>query len=224
MAKILIAEDDQDISDQLTMLLKAERHVVEACADGDSASEFLKTYEFDLLILDWQLPGKSGVEIAAEYRKRGGSARILMLTGKAALDDKLQGFGAGADDYLTKPFFAQELAARIKALLSRPTERSSTKITSKSVELDTEKYTCLCNGKSIDLSKREFMLMEFFLRNPGQPFGQNALLDRLWASESDASLAAVRTCVKLLRRKLETVGAGELIKTVHGIGYKFDDQ
>ncbi len=219
VAKILVVEDSEDILESIKEILEIERYQVEAISDGIDAELMLKTYPYDLIVMDWQLPNKDGVDVVREYRLEGGKTPVLMLTGKANISDKEQGFDAGADDYLTKPFHSKELVARVKALLRRPPEFATSVLKGAGIELDSSTMIVLKDGKSIQLLPKEFQILEFFLRNQERVFDQESLLNRLWPSDSEATSEALRSTIKRLRKKIDPYG--EIIKTVHGIGYVF---
>ena len=221
MAKILLIEDEPDISDLVTQWLKNEHHVVEAVHSGEDALDLLRIYTFDLLILDWMLPGLSGIEVCKSFRDKGGSTPILMLTAKRHVDEKEVGLDAGADDYLTKPFELKELSARIRALLRRPVNFRGTVLKVGPINMDTTTYKVTHDsGDEIQLLPKEFALLEFFMRHPNQVFSAEALLDRVWASESEASPETIRTYIKRLRKKIDEKGKPSMVSTVHGVGYK----
>lgn len=219
MAKIVVVEDDQDLVNLIKGILAVERHTVESVQNGREAVTMLQMYPYDLVILDWMLPGKLGTEICKEYRDKGGSAPILMLTSKADIEDKEKGLDAGADDYLTKPFHPKELSARVRALLRRPQTVVSKTLAVGDIMLDPNQVIVKKGGQEIHLLPKEFALLELFLRYPSQVFSAEALLDRVWASDSSASLDTVRTYIKTLRKKIDTKEQDSYIRTVHGVGY-----
>lgn len=220
MAKILLVEDDLDLCTTICDRLKAEQHLIEVVHDGKEGADRLRLYSYDFVILDWNLPGMIGPEICREYRHRGGSTPVLMLTGRGEVQDKETGLDAGADDYLTKPFSTRELAARIRAILRRPAAVLDDCLTEGNVTLNTVKHTVQVAGEPVHLHPKEFAILELLLKNRTQVFSADALLDRLWKSESDATVDSVRTTIKRLRQKIDREGQSSLIKTVHGIGYK----
>jgi DNA-binding response OmpR family regulator len=222
MAKILVVEDDPELAQLVSAWLKNEHHTVESVADGKEALERLKFYSYDVAILDWMLPGMNGPEVCREFRSAGGITPILMLTAKRNVDDKEQGLDSGADDYLTKPFELKELSARIRALLRRPANLSSSVLKIGYLELEPKSLKVKIIDQEIDLLPKEFALLQFFMRHPGQIFNAEALLDRVWASDSDASPEAVRTHIKRLRKKITVAGHPSLLSTVHGAGYKLE--
>jgi DNA-binding response OmpR family regulator len=223
MAKILVVEDDQNLSALIRNLLNVERHVVEVATNGDDAVGMLKVFKYDLVVLDWMLPGKNGNAVCQEYRSRGGATPILMLTAKSSIEEKEAGLDSGADDYLTKPFDPRELMARIRALLRRPQAVSSKELTIADLALDTKACKVFKGGQELKLLPKEFSLLELFMRYPNQVFSPDALLERVWTSDSSASFDTVRTYIKTLRKKIDTPNNASIIRTVHGVGYCLDN-
>jgi len=224
MAKILLLEDEPDFSVLVTALLASEHHTVESLAKGEEAVELLKTSEFDCLILDWNLPGISGLDVCKTFRERGGKTPILMLTARAHVDEKSAGLDAGADDYLTKPFELKELSARVRALLRRPTQFSGRNLKVGQLEMDVNNYRVTRGEEVIQLLPKEFALLEFFMRHTNQVFSPETLIDRVWLAGEEASPETIRTYIKRLRKKLDLEGRPSLLSTVHGVGYKFEDR
>ncbi|MBX9689470.1 MAG: response regulator transcription factor [Candidatus Obscuribacterales bacterium] len=221
MAKILIVEDDIAVSESLKAWLETELHRVDVVADGLSAKEYLKSYDYDLVILDWNLPGCEGIEVCSEYRRAGGDAYIIMLTGQSAPEFVESGLDTGADDYVTKPFDARELSARIRAMLRRPTGIGSNVVKVSTLTLDLKSHQASIAGQALKLMPLEFSLLEFMLRHPNEVFSCETLLKRVWSAEAEVGLESVYSCVTRLRRKLKNSGYADLIETVHGVGYKF---
>ncbi|HEY9712601.1 MAG TPA: response regulator transcription factor, partial [Chroococcales cyanobacterium] len=184
--------------------------------------EKLQFYEYDLVVLDWQLPGLEGVDILKEFRSGGGITPVIMLTGKNSISDKETGFDSGADDYLTKPFHMKELSARVRALLRRPSTFVGNVLKAGQLELDPGNFKATKNGAEIKLQPKEFSLLEFFMRHPNQVFNTDTLLNRVWASESDATSDALTTTIKRLRKKIDAEGERSFLTTVHGVGYKME--
>jgi OmpR-family two-component system manganese-sensing response regulator len=222
MAKVLIVEDDLALQRMISDWLTLEHYNLETAADGKDAIEMLKFYQYDVVILDWQLPGMSGIEVIREYRSAGGKAPVLMLTGKSAIPDKEEGFDSGVDDYLTKPFHMKELSARLRALLRRPNTLVTEALQIGPLNMDRRTHTVLLGGKEVDLKPTEYALLEFLMRHPGQVFAPEALLDRVWSSQSDSSVDALTTCIKRLRKKITVEGQESVIKTIYGVGYKLE--
>jgi DNA-binding response OmpR family regulator len=219
MSKILVVEDDKNLSTVLSMQLQHEGHVVEAAYDGNGAMRKLSDGSYELVILDWLLPDIPGIDICKLYRQKRGPTPILMLTCRSSAEDRTAGLDAGADDYMVKPFYPPELGARVRALLRRPRAAPESVLRCGQVELDTVSRRVHVSGQEIDLCPKEFGMLETFLRHPAQSFTAEVLLERLWKSETSSSAETVRTHIKTLRQKLAAAGAGSLIRTRRGVGY-----
>lgn len=222
MAKILVVEDDVSVAENVQDYLVHENFVVEITHTAESAQELLKSFHYDLIILDWSLPKLSGVQFLQQYRAQGGQAPVLMLTGKETVNDKEVGLDSGADDYLTKPFHLREVSARVRALLRRPTTHIGTVITIGDLCMDTAARTVTKGGEALDLLPKEYALLELFFRNPNQYFDGDSILERLWHSETDAGPGTVRTTMARLRKKIDTDGEESMIKNDRGFGYKLE--
>jgi len=223
MAKILLVEDDQDFADMVKDWLSNESHTVEACYDGAAALELIKSYNYDLLVLDRQLPGVSGIQLCQAYRKAGGLSPIIMLTGLGEITDKTDGFDSGADDYLTKPCDLRELSARVRALLRRPAKFDGEVLKVAHLSLNADSRVVQVAGKKVDLLPKEVALLEFFMRHPDRVFNQDAILAHVWTSESEAGPETVRTWIKRLRKKID-VDDTSIIQTIYGVGYKLSTE
>lgn len=224
MAKILFVDDDLGLCKTIRGWLVMERHNAETVSDGAEAMSLLKAYEYDVIILDWQMPGMSGIEILKEFRARGGKTPVIMLTGKSEIEHKEEGLDSGADDYLTKPFHTRELSARIRALLRRPQDAVGETLKWRDVILDRESYSVTKAGAEIRLLPKEFDLLEFLMRNPGKVFTTEALLNRVWSTESASTVEALHTCVKRIRKKVDIKGEASIIRTVHAVGYALESE
>ena len=220
MAKILLVEDDAGLCNMIVDWLSLEQHQVEVSFDGVDGLEKLVFFEYDAIILDWSLPGKDGIEVLYEFRNRGGLTPVLMLTGRNTILDKEAGLNTGADDYLTKPFHMKELSARLRALLRRPRTLVNEVLTVKGLRVDVASRKVSRDGREIKLLPTEFALLEFLMRHPGQVFSQEALLKRVWPSESEATAHALTSCVKRLRKAIDSPGEESLIANVYGVGYR----
>lgn len=222
MAKILLVEDDSSVALAIGDVLELEGHRVEHVLDGLEASELLQGQTFDLVILDLDLPLKSGLDVCRDFRQSGGNTPVLMLTGKSGTADRIFGLDCGADDYLPKPFDMRELSARLRALLRRPEPLISTVLTLGQWQVDLANRRVTSAGVELALLAKELSLLEFLLRHRGKIFSVDQLLNSVWHSESDSSEDAVRQCVARLRRKIDP--DGEWIVTVKGVGYKVREQ
>lgn len=223
MAKILFVEDDAQMAETVSNWLRSEHYEVIHCENGNDALARLKAQVFDLGILDWELPGISGIEICRTYRGSRGEMPILMLTGKDTTADKIAGLDVGADDYLTKPFSLKELSARVRALLRRPAPMLSNILELGKLRLDTQKHRLTKDSTEVQLMPRDFALLEFFMRNPDIVFSSEALLSRVWSDDSDAGSDALRTSIKRLRKKLDDADNEDesIIENIPRVGYRF---
>ncbi|MDZ4833939.1 MAG: response regulator transcription factor [Candidatus Melainabacteria bacterium] len=219
MAKILLAEDDRDLSEVITFALQTGGHLVQPVFEGSECLSYLRTCKFDLIILDWMMPKISGIDVCKTYRSQGGKTPILMLTAKTTIEDKEIGLDNGVDDYLTKPFDQRELAARVRALLRRPDTVVANVMRAQNIVMDTVSCKVTIDGAEIHLRPKEFTLLEFFLRHPNQAFSTDALLQRVWLDDSAATPDNLKTHIKMLRQKLDANRSQSLIKTVRGRGY-----
>lgn len=221
MARILLVEDDPIFSSMVSQWLTRELFTVDLAEDGDFATELLALSDYDLLILDWELPGRSGIDILSGYRAKGGTAPVLILTGRGSILDKQVGFNAGSDDYLTKPFNPQELGLRVKALLRRVQPNRSDVLQFENIQLNPHTFEVVIGEEKVELQKTEFRALELFLRNAGTIFSVDALLNRVWGVDSGATVNSVRICITRVRAKLTQARASANIETVHGAGYVF---
>lgn len=217
MAKLLLVEDDRQVADIVRSALLLENHVVDSTLDGLEGQKLLQNGFYDLIILDWGLPGLSGLEICNWLRGQNQMTPVLMLTGKTETEHKEQGLDAGADDYLTKPFQMKELLARVRALLRRASNSSQNNLVIAGIELDQRKHKVSKDGQPVTLLPKEFSLLEFLMRNPGQVYSAEALLAHVWPHETEASPTAVKTTMKRLRQKIDP--EGKLIRNQHSVGF-----
>ena len=219
---LLVVEDDPRLSRLLKRLLEEDRHVVELASTGEAALEIAdSTTGIELVVLDVGLPGISGIEVAERLRQTGGQMPILMLTARDTIGDRVAGLDAGADDYLVKPFAFEELAARIRALSRRASagqRRVEPRLRVGPIELDETLRLVTVDGHAVDLSPREFSLLECFLRHPGQVMSRDQLLDQAWPFGVVVTPNAVDAYIHYLRDKLGD--AGRLVETVRGVGYR----
>jgi two-component system, OmpR family, response regulator len=217
---LLVVEDDARLSRLLKRLLSQDRHVVETAMTAEEGLEVAtSTLELDAVILDVGLPDKSGFEVARTLRKQGSQVPILMLTARDSINDRVEGLDAGADDYLVKPFAYEELLARLRALARRPPSRKSTALKSGPIELDETTRRVTVSGKPVDLSQREFSILECLLRRPGQVLSRDQLLDYAWPYGVALTPNTVEAYIHLLREKLGA-DAAATVETVRGVGYR----
>lgn len=215
--KVLIVEDDHKIGSSIKKGFEQESWVCDLAFDGESGYDLASSEKYDLIILDLMLPKMDGVSISQNLRKDNVHTPILMLTAKGEMSDKLQGFASGADDYLIKPFAFEELVARAKALTRRPEQIADTKLESSGLEIDQKRQEVKKNSKTVQLSKKEYQLLEYLMKNKGSTVSKEDIISHVWDYEADVLPNTVEVFVRYLRKKL----GKEIIQTVRGFGYKF---
>jgi two-component system phosphate regulon response regulator PhoB len=226
-ARILIVEDEEPLTMLLRYNLESEGYEVHTAARGDEADTLIREARPDLIVLDWMLPGLSGIELCRRLRARPETMQlpIIMLTARGEESERIRGLSTGADDYIVKPFSVPELLARVRALLRRSSpERVSNLLSAGDIELDREKKRVSRNGKPVDLGPTEFRLLEFLMERPGRVFSREQLLDGVWGSEIYIDERTVDVHVGRLRKALNHGHAADPIRTVRGAGYALDDR
>jgi DNA-binding response OmpR family regulator len=225
--RVLLVEDEPDLGKAIDRTLKQEKYIVDWAQDGREAWEYLESQwmQYTLAIFDWLLPGLSGLELLQRLRAKNSPLPVLMLTAKDRMEDKVAGLDAGADDYLVKPFGMAELLARLRALQRRSPQIQPQQLQVGNLILDCGTRTVFQidrSGKnqSIFLTNKEFQLLEYFMKHPNQIVTTDQIRNQLWEVSADTFSNVVAAQVRLLRRKLESVGCMNLIETVHGIGYR----
>ena len=222
--KILLVEDNTKLAKNIKQGLTQEGYAVDTIENGDEAERRISVNrdEYDLVILDRMLPGKDGLAICASWREQQISIPVLMLTALGATEDKVTGLKGGADDYLSKPFDFEELLARIHALLRRPRQTASDKVVVAGIELDTTSHVITLKGKPLALTLKEFMVLEYLMRNLGKVVTRDELYSHAW-DFADLTLSnTVDVHIKNIRKKIKD--NGKLIQTVRGVGYKMEVQ
>ncbi|MEO8208778.1 MAG: response regulator transcription factor [Chloroflexota bacterium] len=221
---LLVIEDDERLGRVLKRLLEEDRHIVDLATDGESGLDLAESDGIDVVVLDVGLPDISGIEVARRLRQRKREVAILMLTARDTVPDRVAGLDAGADDYLVKPFAFEELSARIRALGRRAEpgpRRADTRLEVGPISLNETERRVFVFGEAVDLSPREFALLECFLRHPGQALTRDQLLDQAWPYSVAVTPNAVDAYVHYLRTKLGR--AGSRVETVRGVGYRLSD-
>lgn len=214
--KILVVEDDHKIATSIKKGFEQENWTCDIAFDGEDGYDLASTSEYDLIILDLMLPLKDGISIAKDLRRDSIHTPILMLTARGDIKDKLTGFNSGADDYLVKPFAFEELIARVKALSKRPKVIKEEKAVHNDLVLDLSKQLVTKNGKEISLSKKEYQLIEYLMKNKGRVVSKDEIISRVWDYDSNILPNTIEVFVKFIRNKL----GKDIIKTVRGFGYK----
>jgi DNA-binding response OmpR family regulator len=220
--RILVIEDNDRVAAAVQSMLERRKYSVDVASDGDSGLDFLLRQTYDAAIVDVVLPRRDGFAIAQSARAQGVQTPLLMLTARDAVEDRVRGLDSGADDYLIKPFEEEELIARLRALLRRSDRPVKSEVRAGDLEIDMQARQASYGGRSLPLGLTEFRMLEFFARNAGLVLSRDHLLERLWEYDFDGSSNIVDVYVSQLRRKLKRVGAGDLIKTVWGVGYKLE--
>ena len=216
---ILIVEDEKKVVGFLKKGLQEEHYTVDVAYDGEEALLLAGMNSYDLIVLDIMLPKKDGMEVLKELRAQGLSIPILILTAKDTLEDKVQGLDSGADDYITKPFAFAELLARIRALLRRGKPTNETSLTAADLMLDPATHKVQRAGKQIELTSKEYALLEYFLRNKGQVLTRTLINEHVWGYRFDTGTNIVDVYVNYLRSKIDRGFDKKLIHTVRGVGY-----
>ncbi len=222
MSKILVVEDDKDTLATLSLLLRADHHTVDEVAEGESAEQYLDRFTYDLVVLDWELPGVTGVELVRRMRIRGCRTPVLMLTGRGATADKVEGLDTGADGYLTKPLEADVLRAAIRALLRRTPESADAALTFKDLQLVPEQCLLRCDEKSTLLSATEYEVARLLFENSNRVVSPLEFSAKIWGESSKSVAANIRTRLSRLRDKFLEVGSTVRIVGVKGFGYRLD--
>lgn len=220
--KLLLVEDEKRMAQALAQILKSENYQVDCRFDGLSGMEALESGIYDIIILDVMLPGKNGFEIVKEARREGIHTPVLMLTAKDELDDKVAGLDSGADDYLTKPFMAKELLARLRALVRRNINSADGTMSFGDIALEGGSLTLSCTdtGQSVRVSEKEYRILEYLIANQGQILTREQLAVKIWGFENEAEYNHVEVYMSFARKKLTFVGAKTVIKAVRGVGYE----
>ncbi len=227
MTRILIIEDEEKMARMIARVLREEGYVAETAGDGRTGLSRALEDSFDLLIVDWMLPERSGIQIVRGLRATEVNTPVLMLTARSQVEDRVEGLDAGADDYLPKPFALPELLARVRALTRRsqggeaPAEAA---IRAGDITLDPIRHVVRRGEERIDLTAKEFSLLATLMQRPGQVFSRSVLLDTVWGVPGEVSTSVVELYVSYLRRKLDRKGEPSRIRTVRGVGYTFEPQ
>ncbi len=224
--KILLIEDDKRLAKLVKQVLEDEHYSVDVENDGESGLEVALRAAHDLVIVDWMLPGRDGPSICRKIRAAKMTIPILMLTARGQVEDRVTGLESGADDYLIKPFDFDELIARIRALSRRysPGSVDPDELRLGSIVMDVKAHSVRRATESVELTKKEWDLLEFFLRHPNQTLSRTAILDYVWSYESSVQPEMVDVYVSYLRQKITVTGMKDPIQTVRGFGYMLDEQ
>ena len=217
--RILVVEDEPKVASFVRRSLEAEHHAVDVATDGEAALERALGGAYDLVVLDVMLPKRDGMAVVRELRAHGQTVPVLLLTARAGVSDKVSGLNVGADDYLTKPFAVEELLARVRALLRRGSSAAAPTLTLADLSLDPLTRVVTRAGRRIDLTAREYALLEFLLRNRGRVMSRALIAQHVWGVDFDTFTNVIDVYVNYLRRKIDADFEPKLLHTIRGVGY-----
>ena len=221
--RILVADDDQKLCENIQKILQVDYYSVDAVGDGTEAKELIDYYEYDLLVLDWMMPGVIGIEVCRYARSKGFEGGILMLTAKDATENIIEGLDSGADDYMVKPFKMEELRARVRALLRRKNKIVEEEIVVGALKLNKNKRTVYIDNFEVNLTKNEFLLLEYLIENKGQVLTHEQMIDYIWDIDDNANTNTLAALVRLVRKKIDMEDEPSYIQSIRGLGYKLRD-
>ncbi|MBX9669076.1 MAG: response regulator transcription factor [Candidatus Obscuribacterales bacterium] len=224
MSKVLIIEDDKILSALVKQALMSQRYTVDISYDGEEGLEMLLSNQYACAIVDWEVPNLIGPEICRTYRQRGGNTPIIMLTRRTRTAEKVVGFDSGADDYLPKPFDMEELYARLRGLMRRPAEIKTQIVRVGELIVDRDRRSASVAGKELELTKKEFLMLELLVSNPGRLFSPESIIDGVWSLDDEITVWAVRSNIARIRSKIAAMdeNCAAMIKTIYGQGYKIE--
>ncbi|MDZ8262219.1 response regulator transcription factor [Nostoc sp. ChiQUE01b] len=218
---VLFVEDEAKIANFVRAGLKEQGFVVDYCDNGDDGYLRALDNEYDAIILDIMMPGKDGLSILKLLRRQGRNAPVILLTARNELEDRLQGLNLGADDYIAKPFFVEELAARIHAVVRRSVSDRQNLLCVGPIKLDRITREVTCNHQAIELTSREFNLLEYLMRSPGRVFTRTQILEHVWGYDFNPNTNVVDVCIQRIRKKIDPLDEAVWIESIRGVGYRF---
>lgn len=221
--RLLFAEDEKSLSRAITVILKKNHYEVDAVYDGEEALAYLECGTYDGAILDIMMPKKDGLTVLKEIRRQGINTPVLMLTAKAEIDDRVLGLDSGANDYLTKPFAAPELLARIRAMTRTQMTQNTSSLSFGNLSLNQTSFELSSPSASYQLTNKEFQLLELLMANPGQVISSDRLFEKIWGYESDADPSVIWVYISYLRKKLTALNASVRIRAIRNAGYRLEE-
>ena len=221
--RLLFAEDEKSLSRAITAILKNNHYEVDAGYDGEEALAYLECGTYDGAILDIMMPKKDGLTVLKEIRRQGINTPVLMLTAKAEIDDRVLGLDSGANDYLTKPFAAPELLARIRAMTRTQMTQNTSSLSFGNLSLNQTSFELSSPSASYQLTNKEFQLLELLMANPGQVISSDRLFEKIWGYESDADPSVIWVYISYLRKKLTALNASVRIRAIRNAGYRLEE-
>ncbi len=222
--RILVVEDERKVASFIKRGLEEERYIVETASDGEEGLRLAMENEFDALVLDVMLPKLDGYSIVKALREEGRSTPILMLTARGTMEDRVQGLDLGADDYLAKPFHFEELAARLRSILRRSSTDKTTRLQVGDLELDLVTHFAYREGKEIELTTKEYALLEYLLRNRGRILSRSMIMQHVWKHNFDPESNIIDVYIKRLRQKIERPDQPQIILSIRGVGYRIKEE
>lgn len=221
LVNVLFVEDEAKIANFVRAGLKEQGFVVDYCDNGDEGYLRALENEYDVLVLDIMVPGKDGLSILKLLRRQGRNAPVILLTARNELDDRLEGLNLGADDYIAKPFFVEELAARIHAVVRRSVSDRQNLLCVGAIKLDRITREVTCDRQAIELTSREFNLLEYLMRSPGRVFTRTQILEHVWGYDFNPNTNVVDVCIQRIRKKIDPIDEAVWIESIRGVGYRF---
>lgn len=221
LVNVLFVEDEAKIANFVRAGLKEQGFVVDYCDNGDEGYLRALENEYDVLVLDIMVPGKDGLSILKLLRRQGRNAPVILLTARNELDDRLEGLNLGADDYIAKPFFVEELAARIHAVVRRSVSDRQNLLSVGPIKLDRITREVTCDRQAIELTSREFNLLEYLMRSPGRVFTRTQILEHVWGYDFNPNTNVVDVCIQRIRKKIDPIDEAVWIESIRGVGYRF---
>jgi len=221
--KILLVEDETEIGTLVRDGLTSEGFTVDYCEDGDSGMAHATTKSYDAVVLDIMLPGRSGLEILKKIREDHNNVPVIIITARGESDDRIEGLNLGADDYLPKPFYVEELVARLRAIWRRSSDSNMSLLSVGTLSANLMSREVQRSGEAIDMTPKEFALLAFLMRSPGRVFTRTQILEGVWGYHFDPGTNLVDVYIRRLRTKIDLEGESPLIQTLRGVGYKMVD-
>ncbi len=221
--RILVADDDKKLCGNISKILNVDYYSVDVAFDGAEAKDLVDYYDYDLLVLDWMMPGALGIEVCKYTRSKGFDGGILMLTAKDATENIIEGLDNGADDYMVKPFKMEELRARVRALLRRKNKIVEDEIIVGAIKLNKNKRTVYIDNFEASLTKNEFLLLEYLIENKGQVLTHEQVIEYIWGIDDNANTNTLAALVRLVRKKIDVEDESSYIQSIRGLGYKLRD-
>jgi DNA-binding response OmpR family regulator len=219
--RILVAEDEKKIAGFIRKALQEQGYTVDLAVDGTRAYELATSQSYDVIVLDIMLPGRDGLSILRQLRERHNTVPIIVLTARSELDERLEGLNLGADDYITKPFFMEELIARVQAILRRVSGEKLSLLQAGDLVVNLITREIRVGERAVELTAREFSLLEYLMRSPGRVYARTQILEHVWSYDFDTNTNLIDVYIQRLRKKLDPTGQEQFIETIRGVGYRF---